>query len=166
MVEAVCVPWPPWSWTAALFEQSPLPFSIGSAAGSWSKMNEHEWARSRLGAMSGWVMSTPLSMSPMRTPLPVARAWLASSALIRAMSHWQAASGSELGTPYVAPNNAEQIATAVPVGVGPAWDVAWAGAARLIASTNADRSARDRRGTVVSSGQSLATGRAGPAPPP
>ena len=38
--------------------------------------------------MSGWLMSTPLSMMPTRTPSPVVRACVSWSALINAMSHW------------------------------------------------------------------------------
>ena len=34
IVEATCVPWPFWSWTAALFEQSPPAISTGRAVGS------------------------------------------------------------------------------------------------------------------------------------
>ena len=44
--------------------------------------------------MSGWVMSTPLSSTPTRTPCPVASERAAALAWIRDMSHWQAASGS------------------------------------------------------------------------
>ena len=98
IVDAVWVPWPARSCTAALSEQSPPAISTGSAVGSWSKMNEQESARSRLGAMSGWVMSTPLSSTPTRTPCPVASVRAAALAWIRDMSHWQAASGSVDGS--------------------------------------------------------------------
>ena len=99
IVDATCVPWPPRSWTAALFAQFPFPSSCGSAVGVVSKMNEHELATSRFGAISGWVMSTPPSITPTRTPRPVATAYEPPVvALIWSMSHWHAARGSADGT--------------------------------------------------------------------
>ena len=102
IVDATCVPCPPRSCTAALLEQIPLPASTGlvnpaTMVGSSDRTNEHDDARSRFGVMSGWLRSTPLSMTPTRTPLPVVRAWVAWSAWISAMSHWHWARGSELG---------------------------------------------------------------------
>src|SRR5215213_7389805 len=95
-IEATWVPWPYRSRMAALLVQL-VASSTGAAVGVPGLMNEHERARSRLGAMSGWVGSTPLSRMPMVTPSPVA--WDRADALasIRAMSHWQTASGSLLG---------------------------------------------------------------------
>ena len=73
-MDATCVPWPFRSCTAALFEQSLSATSTGSAAGVSEKMNEHDAATSRFGAMSGWVRSTPESITPTRTPSPFATA--------------------------------------------------------------------------------------------
>ncbi len=74
MVEATCVPWPARSSTAALLVQSPFAISDGAAVGVPVVMNEHDSARFRLGAMSGWFVCTPLSMTPTLTPWPVALA--------------------------------------------------------------------------------------------
>src|SRR4029450_5536893 len=71
MIVDTCVPWPWRSWTAALFEQSPLATSAGAAVGVSEKMNEQDRARSRLGTTSACVVSTPLSITPTLTPAPV-----------------------------------------------------------------------------------------------
>jgi len=146
MIDETCVPWPNWSCTAALFEQSPLPISTGSASGSWSNTNEHDRARSRFGAMSGWVRSTPLSMTPTTTPRPVARAWVEASAPMSDMSHWQSASGSLLAAANVPPNSASQIADAPAAFTVLAVDRALAaGAAMPSRSARVARAARERR---------------------
>ena len=58
--EAVQVPWPCWSCG--------VPSSQGVGKADWSTSVR---LRARLGAMSGWDWSTPLSMMAMRTPLPM-----------------------------------------------------------------------------------------------
>ena len=70
--DETCVPCPLRSSTAALFVQLPFAISDGSAVGVPLKMNEHDRATSTLGAMSGWVKSIPLSITPTLTPSPVA----------------------------------------------------------------------------------------------
>jgi hypothetical protein len=95
-IEATWVPWPYRSRIAALLVQL-VATSTGSAVGVPGLMKEHDRARSRLGAMSGWVGSTPLSRMPMVTPAPVARDLAEAVASMSAMSHWQTASGSLLG---------------------------------------------------------------------
>ena len=71
LIDATWVPWPYRSRIAALSVQL-VATSTGAAVGVPGLMNEQERARSRLGAMSGWVGSTPLSRMPMVTPSPVA----------------------------------------------------------------------------------------------
>src|SRR5215510_8201143 len=92
---AVWVPCPFRSCTAALFEQSPLATSDGSAFGLAEVMNEHDWPTSRLGAISGWVRSIPVSMSPIVAPAPrfTAYDWLGDALMMRS-SHSHADSGS------------------------------------------------------------------------
>jgi hypothetical protein len=86
IVVATCVPWPWRSWTAALFEQLPFATSAGSAVGVELKMNEHDPATSIAPARSGWVKSSPPSITPTFTPLPLPTAW-AAVALMTPMSH-------------------------------------------------------------------------------
>src|SRR4029453_5723897 len=61
---AVWVPCPFRSWTAALFEQSPLATSAGSALGLAEVMNEHDRPTSRLGAMAGGVGASDPGVPP------------------------------------------------------------------------------------------------------
>src|SRR4051794_36360250 len=102
---------------ARLLEQSPLATSLGSATGSSLVMNEQDRPRSRFGAMSGWVRSTPLSRMPTVTPRPVALSCVAEFAPTIAISHWQPASGSLLGVAYTPPNRLAQIPAACPEGI-------------------------------------------------
>src|SRR5215475_10571830 len=77
-----------------------VPTSCGNAVGVVLKMNEHERARSRFGATSGCVTSTPHSITPTLTPRPVAPVHgRLAVAPIRLMSHWHDASGSLDGLP-------------------------------------------------------------------
>ena len=74
-VEATCVPCPLSPGPPPCWSRSPLPASIGSVSpativGSSERTKEHDDARSRLGAMSGWLRSTPLSMMPDPDALP------------------------------------------------------------------------------------------------
>ena len=53
------------------------------------KMNEHERATSMAPTRSGWVKSTPPSITPTFTPLRGSTARVAAFALIARMSHWR-----------------------------------------------------------------------------
>ena len=65
-----------------------VPTSCGSAVGVLLKMNEHDHARFRFGATSGWVTSIPESITPTVTPCPVAEPQaFADEAPINDMSH-------------------------------------------------------------------------------
>ena len=69
--------------------------SSGTLVGVSARMNEHDAARSRFGAMSGCCRSSPVSMMPTRAPLPWFTAYEPSVvALIIRMSHWHGDSGS------------------------------------------------------------------------
>src|SRR6266540_7360777 len=92
---AVWVPCPFRSCTAPLLEQSPLATSAGLALGLAEVMNEHDRPTSRLGVMSGWVRSIPVSMSPMVAPAPRFTVYdLPGAALMMRSSHSHADSGS------------------------------------------------------------------------
>jgi hypothetical protein len=132
-----------------LFVQSPFPTSCGSAVGVVEKMNEQERATFRFGAMSGCVMSTPPSMTPTRTPLPVATAYEPPVvAWIWSMSHWHGASGSDDGTapPITGASRLVHMATAL--GVVSAGDAA---GTRQSEATTATTAAATTRSVLIRS---------------
>ncbi len=84
MVPAVCVPWPSSSSSTGSTQPG---CSQGPSMSGMSVVKLRDSARSKFGARSGWVPSTPVSMTPTRTRLsPSVTAW-AWGALIMSMPH-------------------------------------------------------------------------------